>query len=287
MEKMKRDPYDIDLPAVVSFSGGRTSGYMLRKILDAKGGQPEGLKICFQNTGLEHEATLLFVKECGERWDIKINWLEYYMNEDGDHDWKEVDFETASRNGEPFTDIINKYQKLPNPIARFCTGQLKVRTQKRYLVTVEGFQDGWSAAIGLRADEPHRANRIVADSKYEDICCPLYDAGATEADVLDFWAKQDFDLELPTVGNMAGNCVGCFLKAGVRIESLMRTMPEHFDWWIDIEAASADLEGIRPSGQVFRKDRPSYANIMKQTKAQGMLFDLNAPDDTIDCFCTD
>jgi hypothetical protein len=39
-------PYLLDLPAVVSFSGGRTSGFMLRHILDAHGGQPDDLKVC-------------------------------------------------------------------------------------------------------------------------------------------------------------------------------------------------------------------------------------------------
>lgn len=32
---MTRDPFLIEGPAVISFSGGRTSGYMLRRILDA------------------------------------------------------------------------------------------------------------------------------------------------------------------------------------------------------------------------------------------------------------
>lgn len=30
-----RDPFLIEGPAVISFSGGRTSGYMLRRVLDA------------------------------------------------------------------------------------------------------------------------------------------------------------------------------------------------------------------------------------------------------------
>ena len=32
------NPYLIEGPAVISFSGGRTSGYMLKHILDAHGG---------------------------------------------------------------------------------------------------------------------------------------------------------------------------------------------------------------------------------------------------------
>lgn len=35
------NPFHIDGPAVVSFSGGRTSGLMLYRILDAWGGQPQ------------------------------------------------------------------------------------------------------------------------------------------------------------------------------------------------------------------------------------------------------
>ena len=62
------DHFRLELPAVVSLSGGRTAGYLLRHILDAHGGQPPGLKVGFQNTGLEAEETLAFVQECSERW---------------------------------------------------------------------------------------------------------------------------------------------------------------------------------------------------------------------------
>ena len=35
---MEKHPYKIDGPAIISFSGGRTSGFMLRQIIDAHGG---------------------------------------------------------------------------------------------------------------------------------------------------------------------------------------------------------------------------------------------------------
>ena len=69
---MSSNPYLLDLPAVVSFSGGRTSGFMLRHILDAHGGQPEDLVVSFQNTGLEHPATYDFIKEVEDRWGVDI-----------------------------------------------------------------------------------------------------------------------------------------------------------------------------------------------------------------------
>lgn len=58
-------PYRITGPAVVSFSGGRTSGYMLWHILDAHGGAlPDDVKVVFCNTGKERPETLDFVERC-------------------------------------------------------------------------------------------------------------------------------------------------------------------------------------------------------------------------------
>ncbi len=60
------DPFLISGPAVISFSGGRTSAYMLWRILRAHGGAlPDDVVVCFANTGREMSATLDFVRECG------------------------------------------------------------------------------------------------------------------------------------------------------------------------------------------------------------------------------
>jgi 3'-phosphoadenosine 5'-phosphosulfate sulfotransferase (PAPS reductase)/FAD synthetase len=70
-------PYLIDGPALISFSGGRTSAYLLRQALDAHGGSlPADVIACFANTGKEMPQTLDFVRDCSERWDVEIVWLE-------------------------------------------------------------------------------------------------------------------------------------------------------------------------------------------------------------------
>ncbi len=62
------DPFHITGPALISFSGGRTSGYMLWRILQAHGGTlPDDVYVTFANTGKEREETLRFVYECGSR----------------------------------------------------------------------------------------------------------------------------------------------------------------------------------------------------------------------------
>ena len=98
--------YLIDTPTLISFSGGRTSGYMLHQILQAHGGElPPDTVVTFANTGRERPETLRFVQDCAEHWNVPIIWLEWQLEEPG---FRVVTFETASRNGEPFADLIRK-----------------------------------------------------------------------------------------------------------------------------------------------------------------------------------
>jgi 3'-phosphoadenosine 5'-phosphosulfate sulfotransferase (PAPS reductase)/FAD synthetase len=275
------NPYLLDLPAVVSFSGGRTSGFLLRKTLDAHGGQPESLKVCFQNTGLEHQATYDFVDACAKNWGVDITWLEYCLN-DNKPAYRVVDFGSARRGGEPFTELIEKKNYLPNPMARICTANLKIGTLDRYLKTLPGFSDGYTNAVGLRFDEPRRVHKLKGDNAREAPTCPMYAARHTEADVLKWWSEQSFDLGLPVLGNTS-NCVGCYLKGKSKLMNLMVEMPEHFDWWV--KAESIPLKSS-PGGGRFRNDRPSYAAMMETAKNQGQLFPPDG-EDTLPCMCTD
>ena len=75
------DPYLLPTgrPVIINFSGGRTSAYMLRRILDRYDGQlPPHVRVAFANTGKEKEETLQFVQECSDRWGVQITWLEYH-----------------------------------------------------------------------------------------------------------------------------------------------------------------------------------------------------------------
>lgn len=91
-----RDPFDITEPTCISFSGGRSSAYMLWRVLQANGGLPKDAFVCFANTGKEEEATLRFVQRCAAEWDIPITWLEFEDTETG---FRTVDFASASRGG--------------------------------------------------------------------------------------------------------------------------------------------------------------------------------------------
>ncbi len=280
----KVNPYKIDRPFAVSFSGGRTSGFMLRQIIDAYGGVlPDDSRVIFNNTGNEHERTLEFVDRIARVWGVQVRWLEYCLGADGEHSFCEVDFESASRDAEPFRALIRKKGYLPNPVVRVCTSNLKIRTSHRFLADEPGFEDGWTNAVGLRADEPRRVHRLKSDKAAEDPFCPMYAARHTLEDVTKFWDGHPLDLDLPLHGNQAGNCVGCFLKARYRVETLMAQpqMERYFDFWMEAEESELDAT----TGATFRTDRPTYRQMMASVKAQGAFtFD---GEDTLPCMCTD
>ncbi len=275
------DPFKITEPTCISFSGGRTSAYMLWRVLQSNGGLPDEAIVCFANTGKEDEATLEFVRDCEANWGVKINWLEFRDNE---KKYEVVSFGTASRNGEPFETLIKKRNYLPNPVSRFCTVELKVRTIHRYLKD-NGWKE-WDLMLGIRADEKRRLAKIGNQDygKHEEKIAPLGEANITKQDVGDFWKKQPFDLKLPNINGvtMHGNCDLCYLKGRSQIFSLIQEKPERAVWWAKMESLGL---ASAPNGARFRKDRPSYANMLKFSQEQINMFD--ATEETISCFCGD
>jgi 3'-phosphoadenosine 5'-phosphosulfate sulfotransferase (PAPS reductase)/FAD synthetase len=221
-----KDPFIIDEPTCISFSGGRTSAYMLWRVLQSNNGLLDDAIVCFANTGKEDEATLQFVHDCETQWNVKIHWLEYTSV---DPKFKLVDFESAARNGEPFEELILKRKYLPNPIARFCTGELKVLTIDRYLKSI-GITE-YATALGIRADEQRRA------AKMTDKLIPLVRANVTQADVQEFWKNSPFDLGLRFGNGITplGNCDLCFLKGQNQIMSMIADKPERAIWWASME----------------------------------------------------
>ena len=257
------NPYLITGPALISFSGGRTSGYMLKHIIDAHGGKlPDDVVVTFANTGKEREETLRFVHDCATHWGVKVHWLEYRL---GDERFAEVGFNSASRNGEPFAALIAKKGYLPNGIMRYCTIELKIRVIRDFCKSL-GWKN-WTNVIGLRYDEGHRVFKALAanDSGKQPWrnVMPMSKAKATKRDVMAFWAEQPFDLQLKPY---EGSCDLCFLKGRKKLLALIRENPGKADWWASQEAQ------VKPgSGARFITEH-SYAELADQVSRQGFLF---------------
>lgn len=252
----------------IAFSGGRTSAYMLHQVLEANGPLPDRVVVSFQNTGREMPETLDFVQECGERWGVRIVWLEYRPEAPR---FEVVSHNSASRNGEPFEALIRKRKFLPNRVTRFCTGDMKIKPMTRYLRSL-GW-DGWYVATGIRADEPDRLGAKIGARQRWAPWYPLAAAGVSRHDVAAFWERQPFDLRLPNVKGRTslGNCDGCFLKSEAARAALVRDYPERAQWWSDMEAVAQSISS-RPTGARFREDGTWSAHIDFVNRQRDWIF---------------
>lgn len=261
------DPYLIQGPALISFSGGRTSAFMLHEILHAHDGQlPGDVVVAFANTGKEREETLRFVHECSVRWDVKVHWIEW---RDDDLGYEEVGFNSASRNGEPFSALNRKRGIVPNQGARFCSVTLKTRTVRNFCVDAFGWGH-WTNIIGLRYDEGLRVMKALArnDANKDRFkaAMPMAKAKHTKrGHVWPFWLGENIDPTdlthpLPQGFDLGlrddeGNCDLCFLKARAKLERIIREQPDRADWWIDEELRAAETAS-EISGAQFRLGQP-------------------------------
>jgi hypothetical protein len=224
-----RDPFHIQGPALISVSGGRSSGYLLWRILQAHGGKlPEDVVCIFANTGEEAEGTLTFVHEIATRWDVRIRWVEF---DAALPRWREVAYCSASRAGEPFDAMIDWKQYVPNHHQKLCSEFLKVRPMLALASLILG--QSFEQVIGIRADEP---SRVAKHRNKADAVIPLADTGVTRATVLDFWKAQPFDLE---IRKGEGNCKLCFEKGLAQLRNVIRDSPDGGGWIAGSLARSA------------------------------------------------
>lgn len=305
------DPFFITGPALISFSGGRTSAYMLWRILQAHGGTlPDDVHVCFANTGKEREETLRFVHECATRWGVLVRWLEWrpkgsdpfpYSRDElkkggmarwfldatqrcGEAGFEEVGFNSASRDGEPFEALIGVRGFLPNVARPWCSMSLKQSVCRAFALSVFG-KGRYKSVIGLRRDEEGRVKearrRTVSKKDAWDAVCPLYEAGCTKrGHITPFWSQQDFDLGLK---DFEGNCDGCFQK-GPRLYEVERYRPGSLDWWIEQEQRVAKTAD--PDARHWILGR-SYTEIRDAIRRQPDLFmgTFDRDDDSDDAEC--
>ena len=284
---------------VVNVSGGRTSGYMLRQILDAHGGAlPDHAEAIFTNTGKERPETLDFIARMQAEWGVRITWLEFrYRTEskggatDPKLHYEIVSHNSASRNGEPFDDLIVNRKMLPNQAVRACTSELKVKTIERYMRRERGLRPAsktrpaeYINVLGIRRDEPRRWQKAAVEecpTKW-----PLVLDMVTREIVGAFWKQQSFDLGIPS---WKGNCDLCFLKGKNNLLRTLRQNPSVGSWWSAKEAQISALKknAAAPDRSVQWSKRHSVEHLLAEAAATPELPLIDDDEGGIDCFCGD
>lgn len=149
--------------------------------------------------------------------------------------WVETDYDSASRRGEPFRDMVLAGNCAIGGFStkRMCTANLKIYPTEKYLAA-RRLEDS-VRVVGFRWDEPHRVGR--AKGRGDEFRAPLHEWKVGREEVVAFWKRMPFDLRLPAVNgqSMHGNCTLCFLKGRRKIAKLMSECPERSRRWIALE----------------------------------------------------
>lgn len=252
-------------------SGGRTSAHLTFRLLKEKSDEYE-IVVLFANTGQEDEATLRFVHECDVQLGFNTVWLEAVPGGDNKRTgWKRVTYETASRNGEPYEAVIEKYG-LPNQNFLHCTRELKEIPIHGYLWDELGWAKGdYLTAIGMRADEPRRNKPKKPDRQTkQNKVYPLSHWWPTDKeDVMDFWALMPFDLAIP---EHRGNCTWCYKKSDQKLRRLWQEDKGDFDFPLRMEQTYGTVKA--PEGEMRKMYRGN-----RSTADMLALFKLTGPTD--------
>jgi hypothetical protein len=279
---------DKELPILISFSGGRTSAFMAQFLMTHPSFEDREKVVVFANTGKEFEETLEFVHECDKRWNLNTVWVEARVTAEKGvgTTFNIVSYENASRNGEPFEQVISKYG-ITNKNYPHCTRELKQMPIKKYMQFL-GYKD-WITAVGIRADEQHRINR-GSDTNFINPYFPLNDLiKVDESFIRNWWSRQDFDLALK---DYQSNCDLCWKKSKRKKLTLISEDVLVADWWLKMEKKYGgdyqfdQREGLTIPDLVELAKKPFQKAIDKHElkKMQESMFDPEMDIET-DCFC--
>ena len=141
-----------ELPHIVKFSGGRSSGMLLFTLLENGILDPErGDVIVFNNTSAEHPDTYRFVHDCQQastNYGIPFFWVEFQTYEDSRNgEWTRLPAYRLVNNrprsadnpdgfhwrGEVFEELLSWSGYVPNQFSRICTQSMKLEATRMFL----------------------------------------------------------------------------------------------------------------------------------------------------------
>ena len=141
-----------ELPHVMKFSGGRSSGMLLFALLENRLLDPDrGDVIVFNNTAAEHPGTYRFARDCkaaSSRYGVPFFWVEFQTYEDSrSGEWTRLpsyrlvnDQPRSKANpdgfhwrGEVFEELLSWSGYVPNQFSRICTTNMKLEATRMFL----------------------------------------------------------------------------------------------------------------------------------------------------------
>lgn len=216
---------------VVSFSGGRTSAYLVHEMEMKRRLYGWDVHYVFMDTGAEHPATYQFIKDIVKYWGIDLVCIRVVVNPKMNVGvtYRVIGLDELKQDLQPWRDMLAKYGQ-PTINTPFCTSRMKTEPHDKYCDDTfgRGNYDTW---LGIRWDEEQRLTHFsvmkdMFDEKPLQLRPIRYLAELSKKgkpQILDWWKQQPFDLGIE---EHCGNCVFCIKKAGAKLWLAAKEHPE-------------------------------------------------------------
>ncbi|MCP3701059.1 MAG: phosphoadenosine phosphosulfate reductase family protein [Aliivibrio sp.] len=213
---------------VVSFSGGRTSAYLCKVMIDKFG--KDNVDFIFMDTGAEHPKTYEFIRKVNDEFGLNLVCLrgDFSRPLGGGVYYNIVDISDIKQDLKPFQQMAGKYG-IPYTGGMFCTDRMKLKPFKKYCDDVYG-KKNYETWLGIRADEPKR----LTPKPFIKYMAEITDA--EKQDVINYWSKMPFDLG---IDEWLGNCVFCPKKSNLKLAAAQRDEPKHYHDFISLLASDS------------------------------------------------
>jgi len=146
---------------VVSFSGGRTSAYLCKVMIDKFG--IDNVDFIYMDTGAEHPKTYEFIRNVNKGFGLNLVCLRGDFNQPlgKGHSYRVVDIDCIKCDLAPFSEMCKKYGT-PSTVGKWCTSRMKQEIHDMYCNDTYG-KGNYQTWLGIRTDETawkYRKKRI-------------------------------------------------------------------------------------------------------------------------------
>lgn len=260
LEPAPPPPRPITGTNVVSFSGGRTSAYLVHLMEEAR---REGAEVhyVFLDTGAEHPATYEFIRNIVAQWGIPLVCLRAKLSPEKGvgPTYQVVDVADIGPDLVPWREMLRIYGA-PDASRPHCTNKMKSIPYDKYCDERFG-RGSYTTWLGIRVDEPLRLGEKPGTRHLAEI------SKFKKQDILNWWAKQPFDLG---IFEHLGNCVFCVKKSLGKVNLATRDEPELFAEF----AALTEGDEVRTEGLKYQ-DKKMYRGFRNLTEASQLFPELS------------
>lgn len=203
---------------VVSFSGGRTSAYLVYLMEQKRKNEGWDVDYIFMDTGAEHPKTYEFIKNVVEYFDIDLKCIKAKVSQEKGIGVMpiEIEIESIGWDMQVWKDMISKYGVPYNQGGAFCTDRMKTTPYYKYCNNKYG-KGNYISWLGIRLDEKRRL-KPKEGYRYLAEISPM-----KKEQIIGWWAQMPFDLE---IDEWLGNCVFCIKKGVNKVAVAIKQEPE-------------------------------------------------------------